>query len=56
MNFAANILSRIRRSKGDKEDMFDLRLRSMMSPASTGPRLRRIAPPALFGFRTRGHA
>lgn len=56
MNFAANILSRFRRSGAEKHDMFDLRLRSMTSPASTGPRLRRVMPPVLFGFRTRGHA
>lgn len=56
MNFAANILSRFRRAGADKMDVFDLRLRNMTSPASTGPRLRRVMPPVLFGFRTREHA
>lgn len=51
MKFAAAILSRLGLAKGDVHDAFDLRLQSMISPASTGPRLRRSAPPALFAFR-----
>lgn len=56
MKFALAIISKFSRGTTDKEDKFDHRLRSMVSPATTGPRLRRVAPPALFAFQSRGHA
>ncbi len=56
MKFALALIGKFGRSGGDKEDRFDLRLRSMISPATNGPRLRRVAPPALFAFQSRGHA
>ncbi|MFZ5709891.1 MAG: hypothetical protein ACOY4T_09450 [Pseudomonadota bacterium] len=51
MKIAIAILSQFRRRSHSTEDHFDLRLRSMTSPAATGPRLRRVMPPMLFGFR-----
>jgi hypothetical protein len=56
MKLALAIFSRFGRSSAPKEDLFDLRLRSMTSPAVNGPRLRRVMPPVLFGFRSRSHA
>jgi hypothetical protein len=56
MKYAVSIIAIFARGSDAKEDRFDLRLRSMISPASTGPRLRRVAPPMLFSFQSRGHA
>ena len=55
MKIAFAILTQFRRGSST-EDAFDARLRMMTSAASTGPRLRRVLPPVLFGFRTREHA
>jgi hypothetical protein len=56
MKIAFAFLSQLRRGSASAEDAFEARLRMMTSPAATGPRLRRVLPPVLFGFRTRGQA
>ena len=56
MKYAVAIFTKFALGGNDKQDLFDIRLNSMISPASTGPRLRRVAPPALFAFQSRGHA
>jgi hypothetical protein len=56
MKYAVSIIAMFARDNAGQKDIFDLRLRSMISPASTGPRLRRIAPPMLFSFQSRAHA
>jgi hypothetical protein len=48
MKFAIAILSHFRRGPATAEDFFEMRLRSMTSPAVNGPRLRRVMPPVLF--------
>lgn len=48
MKFAAILLAHLGFGPQRGADAFDQRLRSMISPATTGPRLRRVAPPALF--------
>jgi hypothetical protein len=56
MKFAVAIIAKFAIGGSEKHDFFDMRLNSMISPASTGPRLRRVAPPALFAFQSRSHA
>jgi hypothetical protein len=56
MNIAKAIFARLGGKSDAKEDIFETRLRAMISPAVTGPRLRRIAPPVLFAFQSRSMA
>lgn len=51
MKLAMSIFGRLTGSGAGQADVFDLRLKEMTSPAVTGPRLRRVMPPGLFGFR-----
>ncbi|MFN0115603.1 MAG: hypothetical protein ACKVPY_13095 [Paracoccaceae bacterium] len=52
MKIALVLLNQFRRAPAEiKDESFERRLRSMTSPATTGPRLRRVMPPSVFSFR-----
>ncbi|MCX7889517.1 MAG: hypothetical protein N2422_07265 [Rhodobacteraceae bacterium] len=56
MKLALNILGRRQKAGQKQPDRFESRLKAMTSPAVTGPRLRRVSPPGIFSFRSRGAA